>query len=132
MGLPTPGLFAVCESTTYPVAAAGADWLNLRLPDGGGHVPAHIGQGEDRHGRPWVKVPKTALERYFKVVVTVAWQGEEFGLVTLSGDRAEILGGSPTVAARLGLEGDQYNGFHATVPVEELTVVDVREREIDV
>ena len=132
MGLPTPGLFAVCESTTYPVAAAGADWLNLRLPDGGGHVPAHIGQGEDRHGRPWVKVPKTALERYFKVVVTVAWQGEEFGLVALSGDRAEILGGSPTVAARLGLEGDQYNGFHATVPVEELTVVDVREREIDV
>ena len=77
-------------------------------------------------------MPKAALQRYFKVVVTVAWQGEEFGLITLSDDTAEILGGSPPVAARLGLEGDQYNGFRATVPVEELTVVDVREREIDV
>jgi hypothetical protein len=132
MGLPTPGTFAVCGSTTYPVAATGADWLNLRLPDDGGHVPPHIGRGQDRQGRTWVKVPKSALERYYKVVVTVSWQGEEFGLVSLSGDRAEILGGSPAVAARLGLEGDQYNGFSAKVPVAELTVVDVREREIDV
>jgi hypothetical protein len=36
------------------------------------------------------------------------------------------------VAERLGLEGDQYNGFRGQVPVAELTVVDVREREIDV
>jgi hypothetical protein len=64
--------------------------------------------------------------------VTVTWQGEEFGLAKVSGNKAEILGGSPPVAARLGLEGDQYNGFHATVPVEELSVVDVTEREIDV
>jgi len=28
--------------------------------------------------------------------------------------------------------GDISNGFHASVPVEELTVVGVREREIDV
>lgn len=132
MGLPTPGTFAVYASATYPVAATGADWLNLRLPDDGGHVPANIGEGEDRQGRRWVKVPKAALERYYKVVVTVAWRGEEFGLVSLSGDRAEILGGSPTVAARLGLEGDQYNGFSAQVPADELSVVDVREREIDV
>ena len=130
MPLPTPGLFAVWGSTTYPVVASGADWLNLRLPDGATSVPDHLGRGEDRQGRAWVKVPKVALERYFKVVVTVAWQGEEFGLTKLSDDTAEILGGSPPVAARLGLEGDQYNGFHATVPVEELTVVDVREREI--
>lgn len=46
-------------------------------------------------------------------------------------DTAEIHHGSPTVARRLELEGDQYNGFRATVPVEELTVVDVRERDID-
>lgn len=45
-------------------------------------------------------------------------------------DLAEILGDSPEVAARLGLEGDPYDGFHATVPVDELTVVDVREHEI--
>lgn len=132
MALPTPGTFAVCESTTYPVAASGPDWLNLRLPGRDAHVPAHLAEGEDREGRAWVKVPKTSIERYFKVVVTVAWQGEDFGLTKVSGDEAEILGGSPTVAARLGLEGDQYNGFHATVPVEELSVVDVQEREIDV
>lgn len=131
MAIPTPGLFAVCESTTYPVAAVGDEWLNLVVrPDE--PLPAHIGRGEDRQGRTWIKVPKAALERYFRVIVTVAWHGEEFGLTRLTPDGAEILGGSPPVARRLGLEGDQYNGFRATVPVDELTVVDVREREIDV
>jgi hypothetical protein len=61
----------------------------------------------------------------------VWWQGEELGLGRVVGDEAEILGGSPAVARRLGLEGDQYNGFRGTVPVAELTVVDVREREVD-
>ena len=132
MGLPTPGLFAVCESTTYEVAATAADWLNLRLPDAGGHVPAHVAEGEDRQGRTWVKVPKASIERYFEVSVVVEWQGEQFGLGRVAGDTAEIHGTSPGVAARLGLEGDQYNGFRGKVPVTELTVVDVREREIDV
>jgi hypothetical protein len=132
MVLPTPGLFAVCESTTYKVAATAADWLNLRLPDASSHVPAHIAEGEDRQGRLWVKVPKTNIERYFEVAVTVEWQGEQLGLGRVTGDRAEIHSDSPAVADRLGLEGDQYNGFRAKVPVTELTVVDVREREIDV
>ena len=132
MVLPTPGLFAVCESTTYEVAATAADWLNLRLPDAGSHVPAHVAEGEDRQGRRWVKVPKANIERYFEVAVRVEWQGEQLGLGRVAGDTAEIHASSPDVAARLGLEGDQYNGFRAKVPVTELTVVDVREREIDV
>ena len=64
--------------------------------------------------------------------LVVRWQNEEFGLGRVVGDEAEIHGGSPVVARRLGLEGDQYNGFRGKVPVAELTVVDVREREIDV
>lgn len=132
MGLPTPGLFAVCESITYEVAGTAADWLMLRLPEAATHVPQHIGEGEDRQGRPWVKVPKARIERYFDVSVTVEWQGERFGLGRVEGDRAEIHGDSPVVADRLGLEGDQYNGFRTTVPAHELHVVDVREKEIHV
>ncbi|MCY7402535.1 MAG: hypothetical protein LH477_16550 [Nocardioides sp.] len=132
MALMTPGLFAVCESTTYEVAGTGTDWLMLRVPGKGNPVPAHIGEGEDRQGRRWVKVPKSSLERYFDVAVSVEWRGEQFGLGRLEGDRAEIHSDSPAVADRLGLHGDQYNGFRATVPADELTVVDVREKEIDV
>jgi hypothetical protein len=126
MTLPTPGLHAVCDTVTHEVAGTGADWLMLRVPEG------VLGEGQDRQGRRWVKVSKTRVERYFDVSVTVAWQGEEFGLGRVVGDTAEIHGSSPAVADRLGLEGDQYNGFRATVPVEELSVVDVREKEIDV
>lgn len=132
MTLPTPGLHAVCDAVTYEVAGTGADWLMLRVPEGAPAEPPHLGAGEDRQGRRWVKIAKARLERYFDVSVTVAWQGEEFGLGRVDGGTAEIHGSSPTVADRLGLEGDQYNGFRATVPVEELSVVDVREREIDV
>lgn len=132
MTLPTPGLHAVCDAVTHEVAGTGADWLMLRVPEGVRVAPPHLGEGEDRQGRRWVKVSKTRVERYFDVSVTVAWQGEEFGLGRVVGDTAEIHGSSPAVADRLGLEGDQYNGFRATVPVAELSVVDVREKEIDV
>jgi hypothetical protein len=132
MTLPSPGLFAVCGSTTYEVVGTGADWLMLRVPDDGSPVPDHIGEGEDRQGRRWVKVPKAIIERYFDVAVDVEWQGERFRLARVEGDQAEILGDSPTVADRLGLEGDQYNGFSAKVPADELSVVDVREKEIHV
>jgi hypothetical protein len=129
MTLPTPGAFAVCGSTTYEVSAVGESWVWLFV-EPGAPVPAHLDAGADGTGRAWVKVPWSALERYFRVVVTVAWQGEQFGLDRVMSDLAEILGDSPEVAARLGLEGDPYDGFHATVPVDELTVVDVREHEI--
>jgi hypothetical protein len=132
MALPTPGLHAVCDAVTYEVAGTGADWLMLRVPEGVRVEPPHLGEGEDRQGRRWVKVSKALIERYYDVSVTVSWQGEQLGLGRVDGDTAEIHGSSPAVADRLGLEGDQYNGFRATVPVEELTVVDVREKEIDV
>ena len=130
MVLPKPGLFAVCESTTYPVTGAGGDWVMLHVPRDAALPPAHREAGERQDGDQWARVPRTALDRYFKVVVTVEWKGEEFGLGRVVGGTAEIHGSSPEVAARLGLEGDQYNGFRATIPVDELSVVDVRERAI--
>ena len=131
MVLPTPGLFAVHGSTTYEVAGTAAEWLMLLVADGA-PVPEHVGEGEDRQGRAWVKVPKAALARYFEVRVRVEWQGEELGLGRVEGDRAEVHTDDPRVADRLGLEGDQYNGFSRHVPVDELGVVDVREKEIHV
>ncbi|QSR33076.1 hypothetical protein CFI00_21730 [Nocardioides sp. S5] len=132
MALPDRGTFAVRGGVTYEVASAAADAVTLRVPGDPGPLPDQLEGGVRRDGDRWARVRKSSLERYFTRHVTVLWQGEEFGLGRTTGDRAEIHGSSPTVADRLGLEGDQYNGFRATVPVEELTVVDVREKEIDV
>jgi len=129
--LPGRGLFAVHEGVTLAVASAGSDEVLLVVPDGATALPTHHGEGTTRAGARWIRVRKALLERYYSVHVVVRWQGEEFGLGRVVGDEAEILGGSPAVARRLGLEGDQHNGFCGTVPVAELTVVDVREREID-
>jgi hypothetical protein len=132
MTLPDHGTLAVWGGATYEVASAAADAVTLRVPRDSGPLPDHLEGGTRRDGERWARVPKAGLERYFSRHVTVQWQGEEFGLGRVDGDTAEIHGSSPIVADRLGLEGDQYNGFRATVPVEELSVVDVREREIDV
>lgn len=133
MTLPTPGSFAVIGATTYQVASVAADTVNLIVPreDDIPSVPI-LTRGQHRSGGRWVKVAKAQLGRYFRVHVTVRWQGEEFGLGRVRSGQAEIFGGSPPVAARLGLDGDQYNGYRAEVPAEELSVVDVRETDIDV
>ncbi|UFN42705.1 hypothetical protein [Nocardioides okcheonensis] len=132
MALPEPGTFAVHGGTTYPVASAAAETVTLRVPRDAGPLPGQVEGGTRRDGDLWAKVRKVDLERYFSRRVTVQWQGEEVGLGRVDGDAAEIHASSPVVADRLGLEGDQYNGFRATVPVDELSVVDVREEEIDV
>lgn len=132
MTLPDRGTFAVWGGATYEVASAATDAVMLRVPRNSGPLPDHIEGGPRRDGERWARVPKADLERYFTRHVTVQWQGEEFGLGRIGGDTAEIHGDSPTVADRLGLDGDQHNGFRATVPVGELSVVGVREKEIDV
>ena len=130
--LPSPGLFAVCGGVTFAVRSSGADDVALVVPDGISVLPEHRAEGTTRDGQRWIRVRKTMLERYFRMHVVVRWQGEDFGLGRVTGDVAEIHGGSPPIAARLGMDGDQYNGFRAAVPVEELTVVVVREQDIDV
>jgi hypothetical protein len=132
MTLPDRGTFAVRGGVTYEVASAAADAVTLRVPGDPGPLADQLEGGIRRDGDRWARVRKSSLERYFTRHVTVLWQGEEFGLGRTTGDQAEIHGSSPAVADRLGLEGDQYNGFRATVPVAELSVVDVREKEIDV
>lgn len=132
MTLPDRGTFAVRGGVTYEVASAAADAVTLRVPGDPGPLADQLEGGIRRDGDRWAKVRKSSLERYFTRHVTVLWHGEEFGLGRVDGDTAEIHGSSPAVADRLGLEGDQYNGFRATVPVEELSVVDVREKEIHV
>lgn len=132
MALPQHGTFAVRDGVTYEVASASAEAVTLRVPGDPGPLGDQLDGGIRRDGDRWARVRKSSLDRYFTRHVTVAWQGEEFLLGRVSGDTAEIHGDSPPVAARLGLEGDQYNGFRATVPVEELTVVDACEKEIDV
>jgi hypothetical protein len=132
MALPEHGTFAVRDGVTYEVASTAADAVTLRVPGDPGPLADELEGGIRRDGDRWARVRTSSLERYFSRQVTVEWHGEQFGLGRVLGDTAEIHGSSPAVADRLGLEGDQYNGFRATVPVEELSVVDVREKEIDV
>lgn len=129
MALPETGLFAVSGSTTYAITGTGVDWLMFRIDDGR-PLPAHIGAGRDRLGRAWVKAPKSAGARCFRVRATVAWRGERLELGHVDGDLVEVHVSDPRIANRLELEGDQHNGFRAYVPVAELTVVDVREEDI--
>jgi hypothetical protein len=115
-----PAVFFGAGSVGVP--ADNSDSANSDFPDA-------TEFGEGRSG-PWVRLPESALTRLCSVTVRVEWRGEVFGLGKVLGEEALLYGGTPARAAELGLEGDQYMGYSVTVPLSQVTLVEVEEREI--
>ena len=85
-------------------------------------------EGFETYGnRQFKTVPITALEAWYSEKMTATWRGQPFNVIAIENGKAEAgyAGGEYVWAAQQGLEGDQYNGYTATLDVDELTDVQV-------
>ncbi|MFS8098020.1 hypothetical protein LFM09_12835 [Lentzea alba] len=78
----------------------------------------------DRHFKT---VPISDLDAWYQETMTATWRGQPFNVIATEGDTAEAgyAGGEYVWAAQNGLEGDQYNGYRATLATDELEDVQV-------
>jgi len=117
----------------YPELFYGADWVALAATAAqreAGLFPDELEHGDNQHG-PWVKLPKAAIERRVKIVVTGRWRGEEVGVSGPVMDGTVLLhyDRDPEKARELGMQGDQHDGWRIRVPVAEVEITDVTERD---
>lgn len=67
------------------------------------------------------------LDAWYRETMKATWRGQPFNVVRTENGKAEAgyAGGEYVWAAQNGLEGDQYNGYTATLDVGELVDVQV-------
>ncbi|MFI6098818.1 hypothetical protein ACIA8G_24955 [Lentzea sp. NPDC051213] len=82
---------------------------------------------ESYGGRHFKTVPVTELDAWYFEKMTATWRDQPFNVIAVDAGLAEAgyAGGEYVWAAQNGLQGDQYNGFTATLDVEELGNVQV-------
>lgn len=117
-----------------PELFVGADWVAVPASAEdvrAGGFPDALATGESHRLGPWVKLPRSTLDREVKVTVWVTWQGERCSVAKVDGDEALLYydGRNPERAAELGMEGSNYMGWSITAPVAELEQVDIEERQ---
>lgn len=80
-----------------------------------------------------VRVRKDAVSRRFSRRWLASWFGEEVDVVPIDPETAHITyDRDPGLAKMMGMVGDQYNGFTADVPFEELSEIRVVERDFPI
>ncbi|SDF63242.1 hypothetical protein SAMN05216553_102421 [Lentzea fradiae] len=79
------------------------------------------------NGRELKTVAVADLDAWYEERMTATWRGQPFNVVSVEGGKAEAgyVGGEYVWARQNGLDGDQYNGFTATIDVGELADVQV-------
>ncbi|MGW6449593.1 hypothetical protein [Lentzea sp. NPDC055074] len=67
------------------------------------------------------------LDAWYRETCKATWRGQPFNVVATNNGKAEAgyAGGEYVWAQQNGLEGDQYNGYRATLDVDELEDVQV-------
>ncbi|MFD9699310.1 hypothetical protein [Lentzea sp. NPDC059081] len=82
---------------------------------------------ETYNGRELKTVAITALDAWYEERMTALWRGQPFNVVSTHDGKAEagFAGGEYSWAQQNGLQGDQYNGYTATLAVDELHDVQV-------
>ena len=82
---------------------------------------------ESYNGREFKTVAITTLDAWYEEKMTATWRGQPFNVIAIEHGKAEAgyAGGEYVWAQQNGLEGDQYNGFRATLDVDELADVQV-------
>jgi hypothetical protein len=78
-------------------------------------------------GRQFKTVAIAELDAWYEEKMTATWRGQPFNVIAVDNGKAEAgyAGGEYVWAAQNGLEGDQYNGYTATLDVDELADVQV-------
>lgn len=117
------GLRADYRGQTYDVLSSSDTTVNLVTS--GPSLPDETGRGETR-GRPWVKVPTSALDRLAKVRVLATWRGQEVEVTGVGEDSVTFsFLGSEEFARANGLSGSSHEGWGGNAVPDEL--VDVHE-----
>ncbi|GLY53841.1 hypothetical protein [Lentzea sp. NBRC 102530] len=89
-------------------------------------------EGFQTYGNRELKtVPAKDLDAWYQETCKATWRGQPFNVVKTENGKAEAgyAGGEHVWAQQNGLEGDQYNGFTATLDEHELH--DVRVERTD-
>ncbi|MGW6935497.1 hypothetical protein ACWGE0_35920 [Lentzea sp. NPDC054927] len=105
--------------------AEGVDQVWLRKVPGTVYANA---EGFEKYGNRELKtVNVTELDAWYFEKMTATWRGQPFNVIAVDGGKAEAgyAGGEYVWAAQNGLDGDQYNGYRATLDVSELDNVQV-------
>ncbi|MEV6718232.1 hypothetical protein AB0M48_40050 [Lentzea sp. NPDC051208] len=85
-------------------------------------------EGFQTYGNRELKTVAVAdLDAWYRETMKATWRGQPFNVIRTDNGKAEAgyAGGEYVWAAQNGLEGDQYNGYTATLDVGELTDVQV-------
>jgi hypothetical protein len=126
-GLRSWGQFAVVGGREFPYIvqshpphqAADAILLLLDPQEVALFAPEKVTQSGGRYS---VRVPVRDVARFFSRGHTARWYGEEVGVVVVDDQHVRVVyDRDPRLAELMGLEGNQYDGFTAVVPVSELT-----------
>jgi hypothetical protein len=135
--------YVVYRGREYVKRWGGADLQTgtetLIIPVPGDASPANFPDAlewGENDGDRWVRLPKLALSREWKVNVYGVWRGVEFYLTILKDWRGPVLHGSTMdkAAEELGVPGSQYDGWAAVLPADEVRLAyrDVFEYPIDI
>lgn len=125
---PSSARISVYRGRELKEIISGPDFVTVH--DDGLDVPDAIDRGDSGKG-PWVRIPKSSCDRRFNRDVTAIWDGQQVHVVsTAEGSAAITFQGDPQWAREHGLTGSQYESWGGFAPVDELTDVSVREREV--
>lgn len=82
---------------------------------------------ETYNGREFKTVAIKELDAWYVEKMTATWRGQPFNVTSVENGKAHAgyAGGEYVWAAQNGLDGDQYNGYDATLDVDELADVQV-------
>lgn len=132
MSMPVTGAVAEYRGSRYRVLFGNSEWYALRV-DRDVEIPDAIARGERRlppaGTEPWAKVPISAIDGVVDIRVKGFVRGEKVSLQSqLSDGRIQVgFVGSPAVAEKLGLEGDQHMGWIGFFDPDEFSDIQVEE-----
>ena len=131
--IPVTGALAEYRGARIPILFSGEDWVALQAKPST-DIPDSFQQGERQLPgglqEPWVKVPRSALDRIVHLRVSGKVNGHEVLLDRRlpSGRIGVEFVGSPAVARELGMRGDQQQGWSGSFEPAEITDIHVEER----
>lgn len=130
--LPVTGAVAEYRGARYRIVFGTAEWVALQA-DRDAVIPDAFARGERQLAptgtEQWAKVPMAVVDGVIDVRVKGTVQGEAVSLQRQLPDGRVRVGfvGSPSAARKLGLEGDQYQGWTGLFNSDDFSDIQVKE-----